>query len=142
MLEKLIFNMIIGFTTSHIHNSQFGFLKGRLCLHKLLVFLSSIVDSLDKHHGTDALFLDICKALDTVDHNFLLSKLLSFGFSCSVVDWFKSYLGNLDHCVRVHGYTSSYLPVRSGVVQGSILGPILFLIYANDMFNYVAYIPH
>ena len=81
--------------------------------------------------------MDIRKAFDSVSHQQLLLKLHTFGIVGETLQWLKSYLLDRRHCVSLAGYSSDYLPVKSGIPQGSILGPLLFLIYVNDMFPYV-----
>ena len=75
--------------------------------------------------------IDLQKAFDTVDHDILREKLKSIGVSSTM--WFESYLSNRKQCVDVGGSRSDFLPVSCGVPQGSILGPLLFLVYVNDM---------
>ena len=89
---------------------------------------------MDAKHNLDTIFLDVHKAFDSVGRMVLLSKLQSIGFASEALSWFKGYLDNKQHCVRLEGPVSNNLPVKSGVPQGSLLGPILFLLYVNDIF--------
>ena len=77
--------------------------------------------------------LDLQKAFDTINHSILLGKLKAIGFDSTAIDWMKSYLEAREQVVDINGTMSSPLPVNCGVPQGSILGPLLFLLYINDM---------
>ena len=102
----------------------------------LAIFISRIVNCMDAKHSLDTIFLDVHKAFDSVGHMALLyiPKLKSTGFAGEALSWFKGYLDNKQNCVRLEGPVSNNVPVKSGVPQGSILGPILFLLYVNDIF--------
>ena len=133
VLERIVYDKIIRFISQMISTSQFGFVKNCSTLQQLLVFLSDIHNSHDLGLQTDVIYTDFKKAIDTVPHDELLFKLWSIGIGGSLWKWFRAYLTSRVHCVSINNKRSSMLPVLSGDPQGSILGPLLFLVYINDL---------
>ena len=125
--------MPLSHVSTHLHHFQFGFLRGKSTSSQLLHVLREIGELLDKRIQTDIVYLDFAKAFDRVDHQLLLKKLNNFGVGGNLLEWFRSYLKDRRQRVVVHGKASQELPVLSGIPQGSILAPLLFLIYVNDL---------
>jgi hypothetical protein len=95
--------------------------------------MNKITDTLNKKHHTLAIFCDLRKAFDTVDHHILLKKLAKLGVRDRELEWFNSYLSQRQQFVVINGHSSSLIHILLGVPQGSILGPLLFLVYINNL---------
>ena len=135
LIEKLMYNRIISFLEkfSILYNNQFGFRSKHSTTQALLLLTDKIQRSIDKGMFCSGIFLDLCKAFDTVNHKILLTKLQYYGIRGVSNDWFASYLSNRRQFVSLNGINSDYQTITCGVPQGSVLGPLLFLLYINDM---------
>lgn len=139
VLETVIYGKIIDFIRPSLTSNQYGFLSNRSSTVQLLSCYSEIIGAMDSKLPVDVLYLDLRKAFDSVSHNELLFKLWHVGITGHLWLWFKAYLMGRHHYVYYEGCVSSSLPVLSGVPQGSVLGPLLFLIYVNDIPTSVNY---
>ena len=132
-MERYIFNTIRDHVFNLFSACQHGFLAERSCVTQLVEVLDQIGAKLDRGGQIDIIYLDMSKAFDKVNHAKLLRKLRQYGFGGNLLSWLESYLHNRSQRVTTLGATSSPLPVSSGVPQGSIQGPMLFLLYVNSL---------
>ena len=113
--------------------NQYGFREKHSTYLALLNIIDYITEQLDSKAFTIGIFIDLSKAFDTIDHTILLKKLDNYGIRGIALDWFKSYLSNRMQSVEISGQVSSLKAITCGVPQGSILGPLLFILYINDI---------
>ena len=137
VFEKVMHSRLSSFLERNkiLLNNQFGFRKHHSAYMALMILLDKIVKALESGDYVIGIYLDFSKAFDTVDHGTLLLKLEHNGVRGSALKWFKSYLSDRQQYVTYNGVSSQLKNINCGVPQGSVLGPLLFLLYITDLSN-------
>ena len=135
IIEKCVFTQVFDYFENHklLFGSQYGYRKNHSTETACLELVDKLYKQLDDNQSPFCVFIDLSKAFDTINHSILLAKLKYYGFDQNALSWFKSYLTDRKQFVEVDGYKSETKNIRTGVPQGSTLGPLLFIIYMNDI---------
>ena len=141
MMEKIMYSFVIEYiyANNYFSNFQHGFMKGRSTTSQLLEIMDHWTESFDLDTQIDCIYLDFKKAFDSVSHELLIYKIKSYNISDSMITWLSSFLNNCRQSVIIHGSTSSWTSVTSGLLQGYILGPGLGSSTVDQVLKYTKY---
>ena len=137
VFEKIVYNHVIDFidTNNLLSKQQFGFRKNHSTNHAVITLIDRISAALDSGRAVVGCYIDMKKAFDTVNHRILINKLQLYGIRGHILDWFRSYLQNRKQYIHIDDTNSNLGSISCGVPQWSILGPLLFILYINDISN-------
>ena len=137
ILERLVFNRCMDYIDKNnlLNEKQFGFRPNHSTYMAIIELVDKIANAVERNETTVGIFLDLSKAFDTINHDILLNKLKHYGFRGIALDWFKSYLSNRKQFVRYQMNDPNHKIINCGEPQGSILGPLLLLLYINNIVN-------
>ena len=137
VFEKLMYNKLYNFIEAIdiLYAHQYGFRRGHSTQQAIITLINKITKSVNSDDFVISVFIDLKKAFDCVPTNILLAKLQAYGIRGDYIKWFRSYLTDRTQYVNFNGEESAEHILKCGVPQGSILGPLFFIIFVNDMFN-------
>ena len=132
-----MYNRLYNFLVENniLYQKQFGFQNAHTTEHAILQLMNQITEAFSQGKYTLGIFIDLSKAFDTVNHSILLQKLKAYGIQSENLKWFRSYLSHRKQFLPYEDFKTEMKIVKCGVSQGSILGPLLFLIFVNDLSN-------
>ena len=137
IIEKVLHKWLNSFLENNdiLFHNQYGFRRNNSTVFALIQITEKIKSSIDNGKIGCGIFIDLRRAFDTVNHDILLTKLEHYGIRDNMLSWFQSYLSNREQYVSINGEQSESHAINCGVPQGSVIGPLLFLIYINDLPN-------